>query len=140
MLNVEPIQPPQHVTAELNAAAAIVDTPVILKVKKMYKVLKMLQLLPLLQWRMLLLRMRLQWSTTQPVIVLAPEKHVAEESVIVPRQAVTEELTLRDLPETKSARAKEHDIPTDKEVQKQMDLSVSIIAEMVALGDYLDFT
>ncbi|MED6122805.1 hypothetical protein PIB30_043395 [Stylosanthes scabra] len=82
----------------------------------------------------------IQHITTQPVIVLALEKHVIEESVIVPRQVVTEELTLRDLPETKSAPAKEVDIPTDKDIQKQMDLGMSIVAEMVASGDYLDFT
>ncbi|MED6172887.1 hypothetical protein PIB30_054068 [Stylosanthes scabra] len=104
-------------------------------------------------------------STSQAVIVLALEKYGDKESVAVPREPVLEELTLRDLPEKKSttnddatsakivdqppivpdlpsssAPAKEDAIPTNKEVQRQMDLGVSIVAEMVTSGDYLDFT
>ncbi|MED6113137.1 hypothetical protein PIB30_068080 [Stylosanthes scabra] len=181
-MNAEPVQPPQHAEAELNAAAAIVDPPtdsfsqrtinlssddnlpqktvnaeyitpqpvIVLALEK--NVHKESVAVPRelvmdaaaaamddtgkdaadaaaikVEEEALTTELTTQHITPQPVIVLALEKHGDKESVAVPRKPVT-------------APTKEDAIPTDKEVQRQMNLGVSIIAEMVASGDYFHFT
>ncbi|MED6176258.1 hypothetical protein PIB30_086381 [Stylosanthes scabra] len=69
-----------------------------------------------------------------------------DEPISVEEEALTTELTTQHITTQPvivlalGYLAKEDDIPTDKDVQKQMDLGVSIVTEMVASGDYLDFT